>query len=552
MSGYPIIRARVIRNGARVPRGLALAAALLTANIPVVGFGQESGSAPPNIVFIITDDLSWAHMGAYGSDEVDTPNLDRLAREGVTFENAFVSTPSCTPSRASILTGRNGFELEEGATLWGYLPAKFPTYTELLAEHGYRVGATGKGWAPGFLIDREVNPAGQPYNQIRVKPFGDRFESLAMSDIDYAANFEAFLDSTEADRPFVFWMGTYEPHRGYTPGVAAARGKDTAAATVPAFLPDVPTVREDINEYYAEIEHVDDHVGRVIEVLNLWELQDNTVVVFTSDNGMPFPRAKATLYDYGTRMPLIVWRGDNIDGGQPGGRRVDELVSHTDIAPTFLEIAGVEAPSEMAGRSLVSLLTTGEPGPAARDAVHMYRERHGFYPGTGGRSFPSRAIRTQDYLLIWNVRTDAHIRDVDGGPTKSYLEENEEDFPSLYALSFGTRDEYELYDVRADAFQMQNLAGDEAYADVFDSLRSQLFAYLESRGDPRVLGDAASFLYAPYFGVVFRPELLQWAPEQQGQEFTFEERRDLLRKAYSAIGEIEFYQRMIAGQAGRL
>ena len=136
----------------------AAAAAVAAAMIPVAVVGQESGAATPNVVFIITDDMSWAHMGAYGNDEIDTPNLDRLAGEGVIFENAFVSTPSCTPSRASILTGRNGFELEEGASLWGYLPAKFPTYTELLAEQGYRVGATGKGWAPGFLIDRDVNP----------------------------------------------------------------------------------------------------------------------------------------------------------------------------------------------------------------------------------------------------------------------------------------------------------------------------------------------------------------------------------------------------------
>jgi len=528
--------------------GVLASAAVAAAAIPAAAIGQESGTATPNILFIITDDMSWAHMGAYGSDEVDTPNLDRLAREGAIFENAFVSTPSCTPSRASILTGRNGFELEEGATLWGYLPARFPTYTELLAGHGYRVGATGKGWAPGFLVDRDVNPAGQPFNQVRVKPFGDRFESLAMSDIDYAANFEAFLDSTEADRPFVFWLGTFEPHRGYTPGVAAARGKDTAVTTVPAFLPDAPAVREDINEYYAEIEHVDDHVGRVMEALNRRGLQNDTMVVFTSDNGMPFPRAKATLYDYGTHIPLIVWWGDNI----AGGLRIDEFASHTDIAPTFLKAAGVEAPPEMTGRSLLSLVTTGGPAHASRDAVYMYRERHGFYPGTGGMSFPSRAIRTQDYLLIWNARPDALPSDVDGGPTKSYMEENAEDLASLYALSFGTRDEYELYNVRADEFQMTNLAGDQAYAEVLDGLRSQLFGYLESRRDPRILGDAASFLYAPYFGVVFRPELLQWTPEQQGQEFTFEERRDLLRRAYSTIGEIEFFQRMIAGQAGRL
>lgn len=521
--------------------------AVATAMTPMAAVGQESGAETPNVVFIITDDMSWAHMGAYGNDEINTPNLDRLAREGVIFENAFVSTPSCTPSRAAILTGRNGFELEEGASLWGYLPAKFPTYTELLAEQGYRVGATGKGWAPGFLIDREVNPAGQPYNQIRNGPFEDLFDSVAMSDIDYAANFEAFLDSTDPDQPFAFWMGTYEPHRGYTQGIAAATGKDPAAVTVPAFLPDVLEVREDITEYYAEIEHVDMHVGRLLEALTERGLQDDTLVIFTSDNGMPFPRAKATLYDYGTRMPLVMWWGDNIEGGQ----RVDELVSHTDIAPTILEIAGVEGPSEMSGRSLASLLAR-EPGQAPRDAVYMYRERHGFYAGSRGMSTPARAIRNHDYLLIWNARPDVFPRDVDGGPTNSFMNEHAEEYPSLYEHSFGLRDEYQLYDVRADVFQMHNLAGDEAYAEVFDGLRSQLFAYLESRRDPRVLGDAASLLYAPYFGVVFAPGLLQWAPEQQGQTLSFDERRDLLRKAYSNIGEIEFFQRMIAGQAGRL
>ena len=543
MSWFPMIRTRT-----RVGLGL-LAAVMLTAWTPMTGFGQESGSAPPNIVFIITDDMSWAHMGAYGSDEVDTPNLDRLAGEGVIFDHAFVSTPSCTPSRASILTGRNGFELEEGASLWGYLPARFPTYTELLAERGYRVGATGKGWAPGFLIDREVNPAGQPYNRIRSRPHADLFDRVQMSDIDYAANFEAFLDATDENRPFSFWMGTYEPHRGYTPGVAAAKGKDSAAVTVPGFMPDVPVVRDDINEYYAEIEHVDMQVGRLMEVLNRRGLLDNTIVVFTSDNGMPFPRAKATLYDYGTRMPLVVWWGDNIGGG----RRIGDLVSHTDIAPTLLEIAGVDAPSQMSGQSLLPLLTGDDPGRVARDAVYMYRERHGFYSGSRGFSTPSRAVRTEDYLLIWNARPDAIPLDVDGGPGQVLHGGERGELSGAARAQFrAARRVRALRRIRTDAFQMRNLAGDEQHAETLDRLSSQLFAYLESRQDPRMLGDAASLVYAPYFGVVFTPELLQWSPEQQGQDLTFDERRDLLRKAYSSIGEIEFFQRMIAEQAGRL
>lgn len=505
-------------------------------------------TVPPNIVFIIADDLSWAHLGAYGSDEVRTPNLDRLAREGVVFENAFVSTPSCTPSRASILTGRNGFELDEGATLWGYLPARFATWTESLAQNGYRVGATGKGWAPGFLIDRDVNPAGRPWNGIRNRPYGDRFEELQMSDIDYAANFEAFLDAADETRPFSFWMGTFEPLRGYTEGVAAALGIDSAAVTVPPFMPDAGEVRDDIAEYYAEIEYIDAQVGRVMEALDRRGLRDDTIVVFTSDNGMPFPRAKATLYDYGTRMPLLFWWGGNI----AGGRRIENLVSLTDIAPTFLEFAGVEAQAEMSGQSLAPLLIPGTPGRAAREAVYMYRERHGFYPDSGGMSFPSRAIRTHDHLLIWNARPDAIPLDVDGGPAKSFMEENAGQYPALHALSFGPRSEFELYDVRADAWQMRNLAADGSHAELLDRLGERLFSYLESRQDPRMLGRAEEFRYAPYFGVVFGDGLLRWTPEQQGQEMSFDERRELLRRAYETIGEEAFFRRMISEQDGGL
>lgn len=527
---------------------LALYALLSGGCSPVPQEPATNTTAPPNIVFIIADDLSWAHLGAYGSDEVRTPNLDRLAREGVVFENAFVSTPSCTPSRASILTGRNGFELEEGATLWGYLPARFATWTEILTQHGYRVGATGKGWAPGFLIDRDVNPAGRPWNEIRNRPYGDRFEDLQMSDIDYAANFEAFLDAADETRPFSFWMGTFEPHRGYTEGVAAALGIDSAAVTVPAFMPDAGEVRDDIAEYYAEIEYIDAQVGRVMEALDRRGLQDDTIVVFTSDNGMPFPRAKATLYDYGTRMPLLFWWGENI----AGGRRIENLVSLTDIAPTFLEFAGVEAQAEMSGQSLAPLLIPGTPGQAAREAVYMYRERHGFYPDSGGMSFPSRAIRTHDHLLIWNARPDAIPLDVDGGPAKSFMEENAGEYPALHALSFGPRSEFELYDVRADAWQMRNLAAEGSHAELLDRLGDRLFSYLESRQDPRMLDRAEEFRYAPYFGVVFGDGLLRWTPEQQGQEMSFDERRELLRRAYEMIGEEAFYRRMISEQDGGL
>ena len=517
-----------------------------------VCLASVAAATPPNIVFIIADDLSAPHIGPYGSEEVRTPNLDRLAREGVVFENAFVSTPSCTPSRAAILTGRDGFELGAGATLWGYLPAEYTTYPELLEQRGYRIGASGKGWAPGFLIDRAVNPAGTPHNDIRrpVVPaeVAEGFEIVAPTGIDYAANFEAFLAATPEDAPFAFWIGTFEPHRGYTVGLAAALGKDAAEVTVPPFLPDSAEVREDVNEYYAEVELIDAQVGRVLAALEARGRSGDTLLVFTSDNGMPFPRAKATLYDYGTRMPLILWG----KGKAAEGRRVADLVSLTDIAPTFLDAAGVPAPAEMTGRSLMPLVGSAPPVRPHRPFAVYYRERHGFYPGSAGESYPSRAIRTRDHLLIWNADPDAVPSDVDGGPTKTFMHDRRADFPRLFELSFGKRPEFELYAVADDPYQMRNLAADGRFAPLLTELKAQLFGYLRSRGDPRMAGNSDAFRYAPYFGVVFQQGLLQWTPEQQGQDLDFAERRELLRQAFANLGEEAFFAEMLRRQDGKL
>ena len=509
----------------------------------------------PNIILIIADDLSWKHLGAYGSREVATPHIDRLAAEGVVFEHAFVSTSSCTPSRAAVLTGRNGFELAEGATLWGYLPARFHTYTELLADSGYVVGATGKGWAPGFLIDREVNPAGKPYNEATHEPYAEWFEDsdqIHISRIDYAANLEAFLDANESkEAPFAFWIGTFEPHRGFTPGLAAALGLDSNQVSVPGFLPPDQVIREDIAEYYAEIMHIDAQVGRVMQALEARQQERETLIIFTSDNGMAFPRAKATLYDYGTRMPLIVWSGS----GVAKGRRISELVSLTDIAPTILQLAGLEVPESLSGMSLVPWLDAEEEVAMDwRQEVVMYRERHGFHEGSGGKSYPSRAIRTRQHLMIWNLRPDALPKDVDGGPAKSFLESRSEEYEEFYELTFGQRPEIELYDIAADQYQMRNLASDTANADLMDELRQRLLAYLRDRGDARILGDADAdaYRFAPYFGLAFQEGFLKWTPTQQGQTLSFDERRELLKRAFSMLDEEDFFEEMIRRQEGRL
>ncbi len=495
----------------------------------------------PSIVFIIADDLSWEHLGAYGSTEVRTPNIDRLAAEGIVFTNSFVSTSSCTPSRASILTGRNGFELSQGATLWGYLPIRLATYPDLLEAAGYRVGATGKGWGPGFLMDRDRNPAGLLYSQIESDPYGHLFDRTEVSKVDYAANLDAFLEEAGED-PFAFWIGTYEPHRGYTPGLANALERPgPGSLSVPPFVPDEPAVREDLNEYLAEVEHIDGQVGRVVEALGKHERLDNTIIVFTSDNGMPFPRAKATLYDHGTRMPLVFWWGDR----PVPGRTVTDLISHTDLAPTFLEAAGLEVPEEMSGRSFLSQVLSDRNGEidAERDRVYLYRERHAWCC-EDGVTFASRAVRTRDYLLIWNANPDVLPADVDGGPTRTALTDGRERYPELYNLTFGRRPEFELYDMRRDPYQMRNLIGDASHADVAEALRADLFAYLEARGDPRMSDSEAQFTDTPYFGFLFELGLLNWSDDRDGRRFSEAEISELLRQAYEAKGEEEAFRRV--------
>jgi len=492
-------------------------------------------------VLIIADDLSWEHLGAYGSTDVRTPNIDRLADEGITFSNAFVSTSSCTPSRASILTGRNGFELRQGASLWGYLPTDYLVYPDLLEARGYMVGGTGKGWGPGFLMDRDRNPVGRLYNDFEADPYSHLFDRTEVSRVDYAENLGDFLRQT-GEEPFSLWVGTYEPHRGYTPGLAESQGRPhPELIQVPDFLPDTLPVKEDLNDYLFEVEHIDAQVGRVIDVLGEQGKLDNTIILFTSDNGMPFPRAKATLYDYGTRMPLIVWWGDHIDGG----RIVSDMISHTDIAPTLLEVAGVAVPDEMSGTSFLSRVLSSVNGNAdtSRDRVVMYRERHAWCC-EGGTTFPSRAIRTRDYLFIWNAEPDTQPGDVDGGPTRSLLTENQAKYAALYDLTFGRRPVFELYDVSADPYQLNNLIDDTAHRPIADRLREDLLAYLRERGDPRMSGDETVFRHTPYFGHLFELGLLEWATDRDGRRFTEREVVELLRQAYEVRGEDEAFNRV--------
>lgn len=465
------------------PAGLAvIACAGIT-----LGVGAQTTPTRPNILLAIADDWSWPHAGAYGDPTVKTPVFDRIAREGALFTRAFAAAPSCTPSRAALLTGRYPHQVEEGGVLHGFLPAKFPVYTDLLEQAGYYAGYTRKGWGPGRFEPggRTRNPAGQQ--------FGD---------------FETFLRGRPAGRPFVFWFGSQDPHRPYEEGSGAASGIDLASIRVPAFLPDTPEVRRDLADYFFEVQRFDRELGEILERLRTIGELDNTLVVITADNGMPFPRAKANVYDGGARVPFAMrW-----PGRAKGGTVADAFINLSDLAPTFLEAAGLTPPGAMSARSVLALAAGGKQ--TGRDHVFIERERHA-HVRSGNLSYPVRAVRTDDWLYIRNVRPDrwpagdpemvfsvGPYGDIDGGMSKTLLlgRRNDPAIARFFGLATAKRPAEELYDLRADPGQLNNVANDPKRSAIKAQLRRTLDEWMRTTGDPRATTDDDRWDRYPYYG----------------------------------------------------
>lgn len=479
----------------------------------------------PNFLIAVADDQSWPHAGALGSRAVRTPAFDRIARAGVRFTHSFSACPSCTPSRSALLTGRAIWQLEEGGVLYGSLPPWYPLFPHLLADAGYHVGFTGKGWAPGNwqALGLKRHPIGAEFNRRTfAQPVAKGIDTR-----DSLANFEDFLAARPPGAPFCFWFGSTEPHRTYDPGIGLRSGKILDDADVPPYWPDVETVRSDILDYYFEIEWYDRQLERLLKKLTLTGELDDTFVIVTSDNGMPFPRAKVNLYDAGVRMPLAMSWGRCI----AGGRVIADFVSHADLAPTILEAAGVERPPAMSGRSLLGMLQSTQSGriEPGRDYVVTALERH-TWCRPDGATYPVRALRTADFLYICNFAPDrwptggpdfvssnrTFHGDVDAGPIKTFMESAEcrTRFPRHYELCYGKRPAEELYDLRQDPNQVTNVAAQAAYQKTKSHLRSRLEDHLKRTGDPRIEGRDPwrSYIYhqTAGFGATFNRSL----PEQ--------------------------------------
>jgi len=459
----------------------------------------------PNILFCISDDVSYPHMGAYGCDWIKTPGFDRVAKNGILFNNAYTPNAKCAPSRCCVITGRNSWQLEEAGNHWPFFPAKFKTYPETLTENGYHVGFTGKGIQPVRI--RKVNGkirqlSGKPYQKKRTPP-----PATGISSCDYAANFEQFLNDKPAGKPFCFWYGGLEAHRKYEfkAGITKGGKKLSDIDKVPKFWPDTENVRTDMLDYAYEIEHFEMHLQRILDKLEEFGELDNTLVVVTSDNGMPFPRCKGQEYEYSNHLPMAaMWK----NGINKPGRTVDDFVSFIDFAPTFLDLAKIDQATcgmqKIQGKTLSKIFNSSKSKTVdpSRDHVLIGKERHDVgRPGDVG--YPIRGIVKGNLLYVHNFETsrwpagnpETGYLNSDGGPTKTNCLQSRKK-PSMkkyWEMSFAKRRQEELYDIKSDPECITNLAEKPEYISKKKKLKTQLFAELKQQKDPRMFGKGDIF-----------------------------------------------------------
>jgi arylsulfatase A-like enzyme len=475
------------------------------------GFAQKSSknTGRPNILLFVFDDASYEHFKANGSKWVNTPGFDRVAKEGLLFTNFYTPNAKCAPSRSSILTGLYPWQLKEAGNHLVFFPPEFRVITESLADNGYRTGHTGKPWGPG--IAKTSNGAardltGTPYQKRVTTP-----PTTGISGIDYTANFFDFVENGSENEPWFFWCGGWEPHRAYEFGSGANKGRKTIGMIdrIPAYLPDTDSVRYDLLDYAYELEYFDRHIERIIAGLEERGELDNTLIIVTSDNGMPFPRSKGYSFDNSNHLPMaVMWP----KGIKSPGRKVTNYHSTVDLVPTFLELSLTSSKAsgmcQPAGKSMAHLFKDSSKGNSSdKGTLFFGRERNDFgRPQNQG--YPSRSVMKDDFLYIINFKPDRFpggnpetgYLDVDGSPSKTAILNMKRSGANswFYGQSFELRPKEELYYLPNDRDCLNNLAQNTRYAETKGRLKSSLLKKLHSQKDPRVSGQGDVFDNYPF------------------------------------------------------
>ncbi len=430
----------------------------------------------PNILIIHCHDLG-QHLGCYGVQTVQTPEIDRLAAEGVLFRNNFCVSPSCSPSRAAIFTGRyphnNGvMGLCHANFAWDLHPTE-RHLAEYLADVGYRTAAVGVVHETGSGPER---CGYQEYaSPVRAAP-------AATAAVEFLKKYAG-----EPGRPFFLSVGFFEPHRLPYPDTDPPQEHgfcfpdfspdDELGIQVPGYLRDTPGTRQELAELQGAIRHVDQQVGNILNALESFGLQEDTLLIFTTDHGIAMPRAKCSLYDGGIQTVFIL-RLPNRPGWN-GSKTIHSLVSNIDILPTILDLVGAEeyfrseVTPEIQGRSLAGMLDGREYNP--RQEIFAEMTYHDYYD-------PRRCIRTESHKLIMNFSTAPFFMD----PSQSWRPRSDTVSPPNRAVDY--HPDFELYDLQMDPWEKENLAGKPEFQSLEIGLLQCLYRHMVETADPLLMG----------------------------------------------------------------
>lgn len=420
----------------------------------------DPSAVQPNFVLIIADDISWNDIGAYGHPHIHTPHLDAMAANGVLFNMAFLTASSCSPSRASLITGRYPHNTDAEELHWP-LPAEQVTVSEVLRENGYWTVASGKWHLGPEVVDRF-----------------DLVDEIAYAAPDNASGGDTWpelIRNRPDDQPFFMWFASWDAHRPFPEGELPHKHSE-ADLVIPPYYPATDMMKRNFLDYYDEVARFDLLVGNVVKALEAEGVADNTLILVMADNGRPYARDKTTMYDSGMKTPLIAYWPGNL----PAGQSSNAIISAVDIAPTILSLAGIRAPNSIQGTSFHEVLA--QPEQAFREYAFSEKNWHDF-------TDHGRTVRSEKYRYIRN-----HYPDLPATPTADtvydpiWIERVEMfrngELTDLQKIPFtAPRPSEELYDVESDPLELINLAYDESYADILQKHRAALDNWIVETDD---------------------------------------------------------------------